>query len=524
MKSISTYKMRILEINSVYLGLPLHILMENAGRAVYEEIRRRIDLKNKRVTVLCGTGNNGGDGLVAARHLSAHTKVNVILLGKPEKIVKKEAKMSWGIITNLYQNVKVHLIDSKDKLNEVLDLISQSDIIVDAVLGTGIKGELREPIKSTIDAFNKSKALKVAVDVPTGLNPDTGDVKSLAVKADFTVTFHLPKPGLISNPQPVGELLIAPIGIPKEAAFTIGPGEVKVVVKNRNMDSKKGDFGKLLIIGGSENYHGAPLFSAMAAMKTGVDLVILSAPELISHTLRTYSPNLIVRPYPGSYLTVESLKFIDELISWADAVVIGPGLGVKEETKTAVKELFNKIKSLNKPAVIDADALKVLAMNKTILKNSKTVVTPHRGEFKLLTGLEIKSSKELISKLSEIKKEVSEFGITFAIKGSVDLITDGVEYKLNFTGNPGMTVGGTGDVLTGIIGCLLSQSVEPFDAAAAAVFLNGLAGDLLLDEFGFYFTAADLANNIPKAIDVCLKFPDHANIAFPTEKLAKLKI
>jgi hydroxyethylthiazole kinase-like uncharacterized protein yjeF len=518
MDYIKTEQMRIIELNSAYLGVSLVTLMENAGRAAYEEIKRKFSIENKKITLFCGTGNNGGDGFVLARLLSNHSLINVILLGDPENIKRYEAKLNWDILQNLANQIKIHIIKNKDDLQKINEITKESDIIIDAILGTGIIGKLREPISSAIDMINKEKKIKISLDVPSGIDPDTGEIHDKAVQPELTITFHKPKTGLSKKDLILGEIIISPISIPLEAEKIAGPGDLNVIFKHRDIDSKKGDFVKLLVIGGSNKYHGAPIFSALAAIRTGIDLVIVASPEYIANTIRSFSPNFIVRDYPGKFLKPDSIKYINELIEWADSIVIGPGLGIEQETKEATLELFKIIGKSKKPLVVDADALKILAENKNILSGTQTVVTPHRGEFKILTGIEIKKSIEIQDKIDKIKNKISEYGITFVVKGAIDIIADKNNYKLNYTGNPGMTIGGTGDVLTGIIGTFLAQKANPFLAASAGTFINGLAGDLLNEEVGYHFTTSELIESIPLAIEQSINFPENTTIPFPKAK------
>lgn len=522
METITPERMRALEFNSAYLGITPSTLMENAGRGSYEEIKKRYGLDNKNIIVFCGTGNNGGDGLVIARQLSSHTCIDVVLLGTPDKISKYEARLNWEIVERMYERIRTHIAPSADELKEISSLIRHSDVIVDAILGTGVKGALREPVRTAVKMINESKAVKISIDIPSGMDPLTGKILDEAVKPDITLTFHKPKKGLIDNKSQVGQLIVIPISIPVEAETMIGPGDVAIVIKSKPMEIRKGESGKLLVIGGSDRYHGAPIFSAMASIRTGADLVIIAAPDYVSPTIRSYSPNLIVRSYPGRYLNPDSIDYISDLISWSDAVVIGPGLGIENETKKAILDLFRLIRTAYKPLVIDADAIKVLAENPDVLAGTPTVTTPHRGEFKLLTGIDINSSLELKNKVGEIRRRIADFGITFIVKGAVDLVANSEDFKFDLAGNPGMTVGGIGDILTGILGCLLSQKVEPFSASCAAIFLNGLAGNLIAEKVGYHFTASEMIEYIPLAIEKSISFMDEMGIKPPDRKIYEL--
>jgi NAD(P)H-hydrate epimerase len=472
MKYITHKEMRILDINSEYFGISRSRLMENAGRQVFETLRKRFKIKDKKIAVSCGTGNNGGDGFVAARYLASEgAKVDVILLGSEAEIRTPEAREKFGLIR---KNRKIKIL-KKIKNNY--------DIIIDAILGTGIEGELREPIASAVERINKSKAFKVSVDMPTGFG------SKRCVNADLVVTFHAMKKG----PEKFNTI-IADIGIPKEAESCVGPGDLIVNLK-RDKESRKGDNGKVLVVGGSDLYYGAPILSAFGALNSGVDLVYLAVPEENYEVTRAFSPDFIVRKYPGDFLSPGGIGAILGLTENCDCVVIGPGLGIRNETKSAVLEVLKKIKI---PAVIDADALKAIAEKKELLKKLNAVLTPHAGEFRILTGEEL--SGDLEERKEVVLRHAEKLNATILLKAPVDIIASPNKVKLNVTGNAGMTVGGTGDVLAGIVASFVAQKLEPFDAACCAAFVNGTAGDELYKFKGYCFTASDVAGELPSII------------------------
>ncbi|MCD4810978.1 MAG: NAD(P)H-hydrate epimerase, partial [Methanosarcinales archaeon] len=287
MRTITSRQMDALDTNCEQLGLIPLQLMENAGSAVSAEV---INLPTReRVLVVAGRGNNGGDGFVAARHLIGY-EVTVLLLGKSDEIKTPEAARNFSIL----KRTGIPVIEVTDVSGLKPEYFSKCEVIVDALFGTGIKGHIREPENTAIDLINDSKAKVVSVDVPSGMDPDGGQFEK-AVYADVTTTFYLPKPGLIKvdNQEFVGEIAVADIGIPPEAETVVGVGDVKLV-SGRGHDSHKGDGGRVLVIGGGA-YSGAPALAAMAALRTGADIVTVAAPKSVSKIIASFSPNLIVR-------------------------------------------------------------------------------------------------------------------------------------------------------------------------------------------------------------------------------------
>ena len=267
---------------------------------------------------------------------------------------------------------------------------------------------------------------------------------------------------------------------------------------DRPADAHKGDFGRLLVVGGSSKYTGAPALVGLAALRTGVDLVTICAPRESAMVISTFSPDLITVKLPCTNLEPEVLELVLEEAENADAVVIGPGLGRSEKTYSAVPQLLQNLNPRQIPVLLDADGLKAAATQKSLLKSPKLVLTPHAGEFEVLTGKPL--PKNLEERVKTVSSASRELGCTILLKSHVDIIADGNQVFLNRTGNPGMTVGGTGDVLAGIVGALLAQGVEPVKAAACGAYINGLAGDLCLKEKGYWFTATDIVGKIPEVL------------------------
>ncbi len=491
--SITSREMHTLEINSEYFGVSRLLLMENAGRTVASEIASRFK-QNKSVAIFCGLGGNGGDGFVAARHLSSMGfKITIVLAGRAREIADVSAQENWNALRFLKETIPIH--EAYD--SAIVPQIT-ADIVIDALLGTGTKGKLRPPILQTVRKINAMEAFRVAVDVPTGIDSDTGEVLGEAVKADLTVTFHRTKKGLKKAEKYTGELVVREIGLPKQFENFAGPGDVLVFTKSRPSESHKGDFGRLLVIGGSETFSGAPTLVALGAMRTGVDLAYVAAPKKTAEAISSMSPDLITIKLKGEHLNPDNIHELEPYIEKVDAVAMGPGLGLHRETADAVKALVKAVENSAKPLLLDADGLKAYAVFKRKLK-VPLVLTPHAGEYTILTGKKLGGDME--EKVADVQKTAEQLDAVILLKGATDIVCDDKRFKLNFTGNPGMTVGGTGDVLSGIVGAFLAQKCDAFEAAAAGAFVNGAAGDFVLEEKGYHMVASDLVERIPQVLN-----------------------
>ncbi len=352
-EQITAEEMKAIEMNCEYLGVSTLQLMECAGRAIALEIASRFEPPSK-IVVYCGTGKNGGDGMVAARHLaSLGYRTSLILVGRECDIRDEEVATNWAVIKKMQTAV-----NSKTVSDSSLISIEDFAVTVDALLGIGAKGNLRPPILQAVRAINESKSFKVAVDIPTGIDADSGEAHGEAVKANLTVTFHKEKPGLSKARAYVGELKVASIGIPPEAERVAGPGDVILATKKRPPESHKGDFGRLLVVGGNETYTGAPSYVALAALRTGVDLVYVAAPEKTANVVSSFSPNLITIKLKGLHLSPSNLGELEPWLAKVSGIAVGPGLGTHSETVTAVEKLLERVESLKLPILLDADALK----------------------------------------------------------------------------------------------------------------------------------------------------------------------
>ena len=492
--TITSLEMRAIEDNSEYYGISLLQLMESAGRNVAEEITARFKPKKTKAAIFCGSGGNGGDGFVAARYLAClGFKVEVILSTRASNITHKSAKKNWVALQPLKNTIQITEVKDSALIPDI-----KADVVVDALLGTGSKGKLRPPILNLVQKINSMNAFCIAVDVPTGVNSDSGDVLGDAVRADLTVTFYRAKPGLVKAKEYSGEILVKNIGLPYEFEQFVGPGDVSLAVKPRSSDAHKGEFGRLLVIGGSNVFSGAPALAGMAALRTGVDLVIIAAPEKTANVISSMSPSLISLKLKGKHLSSSNLPVLQSYLESASGVVLGPGLGMHDETKEAVKDIIEKLEETGTPLLLDADGIKAFAEFKRKIR-CPIVLTPHSKEFEILAGKKLPQSQN--DRVEEVKKMANQVGGTIILKGPADLISDGTSVKFNFTGNPGMTVGGTGDVLSGVIGGLMAMGASPFRACTAGAFINGAAGDFVYSEKGYHIIPTDLLDWIPQIMD-----------------------
>ena len=481
------------EANANYLGVPNILLMESAGGAVADAVASRFK-QGKSVLVVCGLGGNGGDGLVAARHLATRGyEVRVVLVGDPSLIRSEETMSNWETAKQMRSSLHIKVISDSSEVEPL-----KVDVVLDALIGYMYRGGLTPQVREMIRVVNSSKAFKVSVDLPTGMVADTGETPEEAVKADLTVTFHKPKTGFRNNPGQLGELIVAPLGLPPEAEFFAGPGDVRLVHREREPNSHKGMFGRLLVVGGSETYSGAPALTAMGAYAVGLDLVYVAVPETAAAAVAGFSPSMITVKLKGKRLSPDSHTQLVQFLDKIDAVAMGPGLGLEEETAREVMALLDEVEAKSLPVLIDADALKVCGHKKRRMK-SPAIFTPHSKEFEVLTGEEVEG--DYLEKGRRVEKEAKRLGSTILLKGQVDVVSDGRRTRYNWTGNPGMTVGGTGDVLSGITAGYIAQGASPLEAGVAGAFINGAAGDRVFAERGYHILPEDVVKKIPSVIE-----------------------
>ncbi len=491
------------------LGVPQEVLMESAGRSVYSVLQSYADvfLPLANVTVVAGRGNNGGDGLVVARYLCEEVDyLRVYLLGD-----KSSLRGSALLNLQILEKMGVEVIELKEVTEEFKEDLYNSNYIVDAIFGTGFKGETEGLYKEAIECINASDAFVIAVDIPSGVNGATGEVKGEAVIADVTVTMAFPKVGHFLYPGKyyTGELIVADIGIPRSLAFgrvkreVIGDEDVLEILPIRMGHEHKGMVGKVLIIAGSTGFTGAATLTSLASMRMGAGLTYLAIPRSLNPILETKVTEVITIPVDEEDGTITE-KAIDEIFEKFqdfDCVAIGPGLSRKECARRAVFRLLEKYQG---PVVIDADAVWALKGNLDVLKDREVpaVLTPHPGELGHLLDM---SPSEVNARRVDIAEEMAQkYKIVLVLKGAPTVVGTSEGYVwINSTGNPGLASGGTGDVLTGMVASLIAQGVQPHDAAIAGVYLHGLAGDIAAADLTEYSVmAGDLLDYIPEALNL----------------------
>ena len=505
MKVVTVEEIRMLDkIASEKYGVNPVLLMENAGHAVYYVIYKEYGVKDKTFLVFSGGGNNGGDGFVVTRKLySMGADVIQVILGRREKY-RDEARMNLDIIER-FPVKKVYREEVIDKLDELLDW---ADIIIDGIFGTGLSRPVEGIYKDIIEAINKSGKTVVSIDIPSGVNADTGEVMGVAVKADVTITFGLPKIGLFLYPGAsyVGKLYVCYISYPVDVYTRDAKIKTElntpVEIPPRYEDTHKGSYGKALFISGSANYLGAPYFSAMSFLKAGGGLSYLATAKSVAPFIAVKGSEIVFIPLKetetGS-IALENLDFLLDFSKKIDFVVIGPGLSLNEETQELVRKF---VENVEKPVLIDGDGLTAISKETSILKKRRhpTILTPHPGEMSRLTGLSISDIKK--DKINILRKYCKEFNSIIVLKGAHSLIgyPDGRIY-INLSGNPGMATAGSGDVLTGTIAALYGLGLSIDDAVRIGVFIHGLAGDLAAQKLGMDgVTAGEILNMLPEAM------------------------
>ncbi len=492
------------------IGIPGVVLMEHAALSALAEIENDFgDVKAKRFSVFCGRGSNGGDGLALARLLiQKGAECYVFLSGREGDIVGDEG-INLGILKAM--GVYTAEVTQRENIKFIERHVRGSDIIVDAILGTGIKGEVRGINKDLIEFINDMNKSVVSIDVPSGLNCDTGKSMGSVVRANTTVTFGYPKTGEVIYPgaEYVGKLVVADIGYPDRVFKEINPAgrcntaDELPAIRRRGLNTHKGDYGHVLIIGGSKDYIGAPVISSLAALKTGAGLVTMAIPACIAGMVSGRVPEVIPVSLSdeGGYLGRKAADELKDFMGGVDAVAVGPGLGRNKEVKAFMSELISECPL---PLVIDADGLNNIDPSMLVKAKGKVIVTPHPGEMARLTGKSIENINE--NRIDTAREFAYKYGVVCILKGAGTVIACGERYYVSPTGNPGMATAGSGDVLTGIVAGFLGQGFKASDACVLGTYVHGLAGDLVRDKIGEYgMTATDIAKHIPIAIDKLIK-------------------
>lgn len=511
-KAVTASQMREMDRRAIdEMGVPSLVLMENAGLAVVRAIREKIpELRGSRVNVFAGKGNNGGDGFVIARHLmNAGADVTVFLVAEKAE-VKGDAKVNLDAFIAMGGKLKEFLIERHIK-NFKLKFM-HTTVLVDALLGTGAVSAPKGFYSRVIEVMNGMGRLKVAVDIPSGVLSDSGVVPGTCFKADVTVTFGLPKVGMLIHPACafVGELTVADISIPAKVlaespcvAHVPEARDIRAMLPKRPADAHKGLFGHLLLACGSTGMGGAGALAALSALRAGTGLVTLSAPSGVASAYETGVMEAIGLPLPQTQsggIAEEAYERFMSSVEGKSAVLIGPGLGQDPSTGRFVRRVVAQIA---KPLVLDADGLNLISDDIVVLKNRKapTIITPHPGEMARLvkkTTMQVQSDR-----LGEALALARQTGAVVVLKGAGTIIAlaDGRAF-INPTGNNGLASGGTGDTLAGLIGGFLAQGASPENATIAGVYIHGMTADIYAGKHGDprSLIASDILGLLPEAI------------------------
>jgi hydroxyethylthiazole kinase-like uncharacterized protein yjeF len=490
-------------------GIPGRVLMENAGRGATRTFLTRVyPDQGGRVGVMAGRGNNGGDGFVMARYLAQRgVPVTVFLLARKDQ-VQGEAAANLRMLSDL--KVPVHELPDPDSFQKCRPTLAHINCWIDAILGTGLKSDVKGHFRQAIDFINASSRPVFAVDIPSGLNADTGQICGVCIRAAATATFAFAKIGHLIHPGAglCGAIDIIDIGIPpfitgavQARQRLITPTRIREVLGRRPAETHKGRTGHALVVAGSSGKTGAAWMTADAALRTGAGLVTLAVPASLQTLSPAQSVEVMTLPLDDQGTGCFGEPVLPGLLDASrgkTCLAIGPGIGTQPSTATLVWALLEKI---DQPMVIDADGLNLMAADIKRLKTRKApvILTPHPGEMARLTGLTVAQIQK--DRIGAARDLATDLGVHVVLKGARTIVTapDGLSW-INPSGNPGMASAGMGDILTGIIAGLLAQGCKPADAARAGVYLHGLAADLLEAEVPWGFVASEVAQAIPHAV------------------------
>lgn len=495
-------------------GIPGIVLMENAGRSTFEILKRLFEdsIEGLLVSVVAGPGNNGGDGYVIARYLINHgADVNIFLLSPREKI-RGDAQINLNILKKMHANIWD--INSQESIEFFHDVWAESDLLIDAILGTGLKSEVRSPYSEAIMKINNLSSFKLSVDIPSGVDSDTGEIRGVAVQADLTVTYGFQKLGMAMYPgrSLCGEIEVVDISIPgilvdhnpPTACLICVPYITPYLEIRSDPTDHKGTFGRVLIIGGSPGKTGAPAMAAHAASRVGAGLVTVAVPASLNSILENKLTEEMTEPMPddSGFFASSAAERILELCRDKTCVALGPGLSTAPGSVKLTQALLSEYQGR---LVIDADGLNCLALDLSLLSRTKAMVflTPHPGEMARLTGLSIAEVQS--NRFALAKEFASTHKCWLVLKGAATITFSPYGQSfINTTGNPWMSSGGQGDVLTGILAGLLAQkNLLPEEVIPFGVWLHGFAADSIVDRDGPRpVLATDILKEIPASLKV----------------------
>lgn len=489
-------------------GIPSAVLMENAGRNTYRLMKERYLNGDETITVFCGRGNNGGDGFVIARYaLIDGFTVQVGLIGK-----KEDLKGDAALNMRLFESLSGEISECIEKPKMIKTIIQNADIIVDAIFGTGLSKPVGGIEKTVIEAVNKSGIPVISVDIPSGVDGATGKTLGTSIDAVHTFTYAYPKLGQILNPgrEHTGNLTVIDISIPSFMEYELGfDGQItdgqmlRAFMKRRLPSSHKGSYGHAVVIAGSPGKTGAAYMTSLAALKIGAGLVTLVIPESLNPILETKTTEVMTYPVRDNgrgFFTPGSFDTIRDFVQDKDVVIMGPGLSQEAGVVELVRRIYTQI---DKPFIIDADGINAFQGKPTILKKTKaeTILTPHPGELARLIG---KTPKDINEDRIEIARaSAADFGIHILLKGATSVLsTPHGRIFLNPTGNPSLAKGGSGDILTGFIGGLVSQGYSMIESGLLGAYLHGYMADTWVEKHSdMDLLAMDLLPDLGCAIE-----------------------
>lgn len=501
-------------------GVPGLLLMENAGRGAVDVLERVLGpVPGRRVAVVCGRGSNGGDGFVVARHLLGRgARVAVWLVGRAAE-VQGDARVNLDALRRAGEAVTEAPDAAGEAFGRLRADLMAAEVVVDALLGTGVRGAATGAVGAAIEAVNAAARPVCALDLPSGLPSDGEAPAGPVIRARVTVTFGLPKLGLLlpAGAEHAGQVEVADLGVPRAwlsegiRAGLVEAADVRTALPRRPLDAHKGRFGHALVVAGSVGKTGAAVLACLGALRAGTGLVTCAVPASQQPVVAGQLAEAMTEPLPETAARTLSAKAVERVVELAArmaAVALGPGVGLDPETQAAVQAL---VRDVERPMVVDADALTALAGRSALCRDARgpRLLTPHPGEAARLLGCD--TADVQADRIASARRLAAESGAVVALKGARTVVAepDG-EIALNPTGNPGMATGGTGDVLTGIAAGLLAQGMAPSGALRAAVYLHGLAGDLAAGVRGEAgLVAGDVADALPAAIRR-IREPDRA--------------
>ncbi|MCY3413608.1 MAG: NAD(P)H-hydrate dehydratase [Candidatus Heimdallarchaeota archaeon] len=491
---LSREEILAIEQNEFDTGVTPLDLMQNAGVAIANtcKVICKDDLE---ILILAGSGNNGGDASVAAKLLVEHFDITFIYLKRPKT---KEAKVAHDEL--IQTNVVIHYLSETISLEQTLHKVQESKVIIDAVFGTGLKNHVRTPTDVILNLLGKLPDAKIiSIDLPSGMDCNTGKWYCEKFIPQTIISMHFSKRcfKIIEKEEYGSNIVISDIGIKPTSFFYVSANYLKQYWPIRDPDSHKGQNGRVMVIGGSDDFTGAPVLSGMATMRSGIDTLRIAVPESIRDIVASYAEDFIAVKVDGTRITSKGFKrYRNMAVQRHDVIAMGMGLSNHPDCTKFAREFYQYAKEKVK-FVIDAEAIRAFRGHLNLLHNSKAILTPHKRELRMMLDEDLPG--EFIHLIEFAQNKAKELGVTLLIKGKIDIITNGYRTILNTTGHAGMTVGGSGDVLAGVVAASYAFIDDPFIAAAVAAFVMGKAGEMAAEKFGYGLMASDIVKELPGA-------------------------